>query len=57
MTTQIYIAAYNQSKFGKLMDMKVPEIIANAVNAVCRQINVPPSVIDVARLPVLVVSP
>src|SRR5271166_135046 len=50
MTTQIYIAAYNQSKFGKLMDMKVPEIIANAVNAVCRQINVPPSVIDVGSI-------
>src|SRR5271157_2630086 len=50
MTTQIYIAAYNQSKFGKLMDMKVPEIIANAVNAVCRQINVPPSVIDVGSV-------
>lgn len=50
MSTQIYIAAYNQSKFGKLMDMKVPEIIANAVNAVCRQINVPPSVIDVGSI-------
>jgi acetyl-CoA C-acetyltransferase len=50
MKTPIYIAAYNQSKFGKLMDMKVPDILANAVNAVCRQINVPPSVIDVGSV-------
>jgi len=50
MNTPIYIAAYNQSKFGKLMDMKVPDILANAVNAVCRQIDVPPSVIDVGSV-------
>ena len=28
MNIPIYIAAYNQSKFGKLMDMKVPDILA-----------------------------
>lgn len=50
MTKRIYIAAYNQSKFGKLMDMKVPDIIANAVNGVCRQINASPSVIDVGSI-------
>ena len=50
MNAPIYIAAYNQSKFGKLMDMKVPDILANAVNAVCRQIDVPPSVIDVGSV-------
>jgi acetyl-CoA C-acetyltransferase len=50
MDTPIYIAAYNQSKFGKLMDMKVPDILANAVNAACRQVNVPPSVIDVGSV-------
>ena len=27
----IYIAAYHQSKFGKLFDMTVPDIIAAAV--------------------------
>ena len=27
---KIYIASYHQSKFGKLMDMTVPDIIANA---------------------------
>ncbi|MGA3211602.1 MAG: thiolase family protein [Terriglobales bacterium] len=46
----IYIAAYNQSKFGKLMDMQVPDILANAVHGVCRQIDVPPSAIDVASV-------
>ena len=50
MNTPIYIATYNQSKFGKLMDMKVPDILAKAVNAVCRQIDVPPSVIDVGSV-------
>jgi acetyl-CoA C-acetyltransferase len=50
MARRIYIAAYNQSKFGKLMDMKVPDIISNAVNGVCRQINVPPSAIDVGSI-------
>ena len=50
MNTPIYIAAYNQSKFGKLMEMKVPDILANAVSAVCRQIDVPPSVIDVGSV-------
>jgi acetyl-CoA C-acetyltransferase len=43
---RIYIAAYNQSKFGKLMDMKVPDIIANAIQGTCRQINVLPAAID-----------
>ena len=36
MNQRIYIAAYNQSKFGKLMDMTVPQILANAVTGVCR---------------------
>jgi acetyl-CoA C-acetyltransferase len=50
MNVPIYIAGYNQSKFGKLLGMKVPDIIANAVLAVCRQINVPPSVVDVGSV-------
>ena len=28
----VYIAAYHQSKFGKLFDKTVPEIVAAAVN-------------------------
>jgi acetyl-CoA C-acetyltransferase len=46
----VYIAAYNQSKFGKLMDMTVPAIIKNAVESACRQINVPPSAMDVGSV-------
>ncbi len=46
----IYIAAYNQSKFGKLMDMKVPDIVANAIHGVCRQINATPAAIDVGSI-------
>ncbi len=47
---RIYIAAYNQSKFGKLMGMTVPQIVRNSVEAVCRQINVEPSALDVGSI-------
>ena len=47
---KVYIATYNQSKFGKLMDMTVPQIISNAVNAACRQINVEPKILDVGSI-------
>jgi acetyl-CoA acetyltransferase len=47
---KVYIAAYNQSKFGKLMDMTVPQIVANAINAACRQINAEPKAIDVGSI-------
>jgi acetyl-CoA acetyltransferase len=50
MNKPVYIAAYNQSKFGKLMDMTVPQIVANAVTGVCDQIKVPPSSIDVGAV-------
>jgi acetyl-CoA acetyltransferase len=50
MNKPIYIAAYHQSKFGKLMDMTVPQILRNAVEGTCRQINVPPSALDVATV-------
>lgn len=46
----VYIAAYHQSKFGKLMDIKVPEIISNAVHGVCRELKVEPSIIDVGSI-------
>ncbi len=50
MAKRIYIAAYNQSKFGKLMAMTVPEIVKNAVFGVCQQISVEPSVIDTGSI-------
>ena len=50
MSKPIYIAAYNQSKFGKLMAMNVPQIVRNAVEAVCRQISVTPAAVDVGSI-------
>jgi len=46
----IYIAAYHQSKFGKLMGLTVPDIIKQAVEGVCREIKVEPSAIDVGSI-------
>ena len=46
MNQPVYIAAYSQSKFGKLMDMTVPQILANAVANVCQEIKADPSVVD-----------
>ena len=50
MSNPVYIAAYNQSEFGKLMDMSVPQIVANAVTGVCEQIKVSPSAIDTGAI-------
>jgi acetyl-CoA C-acetyltransferase len=50
MAKPVYIASYHQSKFGKLLGMSVPEIIANAVGGACREINVEASAIDVASV-------
>jgi acetyl-CoA acetyltransferase len=50
MRKSVYIAAYHQSKFGKLMGMTVPEIVANAVEGVCREIKVQPGAIDVGSI-------
>ncbi|HUI57295.1 MAG TPA: thiolase family protein [Bryobacteraceae bacterium] len=46
----IYIAAYHQSKFGKLMDMTVPEIVSAAVQGACRQIEAPAAALDVGSI-------
>ncbi len=50
MSKPVYIAAYHQSKFGKLLGMTVPEIMANAVTGVCREIAVEPRCLDVASV-------
>lgn len=47
---RVYIAAYNQSKFGKLMGMTVPDILVNAVHGVCRTIGAEASSMDVASV-------
>ena len=46
----IYIAAYHQSKFGKLMGMTVPEIISQAITGACQEIRIEPSLIDVGSI-------
>jgi acetyl-CoA acetyltransferase len=50
MHKPIYLAAYHQSKFGKLMGMTVPEIVRNAVEGVCREAKTDPSAIDVGSI-------
>src|ERR1700682_1572235 len=47
---RIYIAAFHQSRFGKLMGMTIPEIVGNAISGACRQIDVPASALDVASI-------
>jgi acetyl-CoA C-acetyltransferase len=47
---KIYIAAYHQSRFGKLMDMSVPAIIQNAIEGVCDEIDADPAALDVGSI-------
>lgn len=47
---RIYIAAYHQSKFGKLLAMTVPEIVKNAIAGVCKEIGAEPSALDVGSI-------
>ena len=46
----IYIATFHQSRFGKLMGMTVPQIVDNAIQGACRQINSEPSALDVGSI-------
>jgi acetyl-CoA C-acetyltransferase len=46
----IYIAAYHQSRFGKLMGMTVPEIVDAAVQGACRQVDAPAAALDVGSI-------
>jgi acetyl-CoA C-acetyltransferase len=46
----IYIAAYHQSRFGKLMGMTVPEIVDAAIQGACRQANAPAAALDVGSI-------
>jgi len=47
---RIYIAAFHQSKFGKLMGMTVPEICQHAISDVCKEIDADPAVLDVGAV-------
>ncbi|MEO8054935.1 MAG: thiolase family protein [Acidobacteriota bacterium] len=46
----LYIAAYHQSKFGKLMGLTVPEIVTRAVTETAASIPADPSAFDVASI-------
>jgi acetyl-CoA C-acetyltransferase len=46
MRKPVYIAAYHQSKFGKLMGMTLPEIVSNAVLGTCKEIGADAAVLD-----------
>jgi acetyl-CoA C-acetyltransferase len=50
MNKPIYIAAYHQSKFGKLMGLTVPVILQAAVEGACREIAIEASALDVASV-------
>ncbi len=50
MNKKVFIAAYHQSKFGKLMEMTVPEIVTRAVRGVCGEIGAEPRVLDVGSI-------
>jgi len=47
---RVYIAAYHQSEFGKLMGMSVPEIVKASVAGVCGEIEADPSILDVGSV-------
>ena len=50
MNKPVYIATYHQSKFGKLMNMSVPDIVKNAVAGACAEIKITPELIDVGSI-------
>ncbi len=50
MNKRVYIAAYHQSEFGKLMGLTLPDIIAKSVAGVCQEIKADASIIDVGSV-------
>jgi len=47
---KIYIAAFHQSRFGKLMDIGVPGVVEAAVRGGCATLGVEPAALDVASI-------
>jgi acetyl-CoA C-acetyltransferase len=47
---RLYVAAYHQSRFGKLMDMDVPTIVRSAVEGACGEVGVEPRAMDVGAI-------
>jgi acetyl-CoA acetyltransferase len=50
MNKPVYIAAYHQSKFGKLLGMTVTDIVHAAVGGACREIGTEASALDVGSI-------
>jgi len=50
MRKKIYIAAYHQSKFGKLLGLTITEIIQKAVLETVAQVGADPALVDVASV-------
>jgi acetyl-CoA acetyltransferase len=46
----VYIAAFHQSRFGKLMGMTVPGILDAAIEGACRQAGAEPAALDVGSV-------
>ncbi len=46
----VYVAAYHQSKFGKLLGLTVPEIVELAVRGACAEIDADPHALDVGSI-------
>ncbi len=46
----IYIAAYHQSKFGKLPEHTLSTILEHSIRDTCAEISIPPSLIDVGTV-------
>ncbi len=46
----LYVASYHQSKFGKLKELQLPEMIRRAVTGVCDEIDAEPAAIDVGSI-------
>ena len=51
MRKPVYVAAYHQSKFGKLMGMTLPEIVSNAALGACKEIGADASALDHGSVP------
>jgi acetyl-CoA acetyltransferase len=47
---KVYIAAYHQSKFGKLYGLTVPEMVEKALLGVCGEAGAPPAALDVGSI-------
>lgn len=46
----VYVVGYHQSPFGKLLDTSIPTMVSDAVEGVCREVGVSPSVADVGSI-------